>query len=193
MNHPLLLAREENEGSEPWIVEKKMFRFSIVFAVAIAHAYSSVAAPTSEWQSLVGPARSAAKAIIAGDNALGALNALNMAQRSLPPSTARPIDCWDMIVSASSKRHTDAVFAIQRANDAVGCYEQKRQIARTPAFSTSKNPGQESDEDFYTKVHPNQPRVGDVPGLPYQGAGTTERSIVNPCMTTDGHRVPNCQ
>jgi hypothetical protein len=156
-------------------------------------ASSSLAGPESQWQTLVSPARAAAKLIIAGENASVALNALNTAQRSLPASTPRPIECWDMMISASSKRNTEAAFAIQRANEAVGCYELKRQIARQPAFSTSTNPNQESDEDYYTKVHPNQPRVGDVPGLPYQGSSTTERSVVNPCMTTDGHRVPNCR
>ena len=171
-----------------------MFRFStLLTAFIIAHASSSLAAPGSQWQNLIGPATSAAKTIIAGDNAMGALNALNLAQRSLPPSIPRPIECWDMMISASSMRHTEAKFAIQRANDALGCYQQKRAIARGPAFSTSTDSRQESDEDFYTKVHPNQPRVGDVPGLPYQGASTTERSVVNPCMTTDGHRVPICR
>ena len=171
-----------------------MFRFStVLIVVVIAHTSSALAAPRSEWQSLVGPAESAAKAIVAGENARSALNALNIAQQSLSPSTPRPIECWDMIMSASSKRQTEAKFAIKQANDAVGCYEQKVQKIRTPAFSTSTDPNQESDEDFYTKVHPNQPRVGDVPGLPYQGSSTTERSIVNPCMTTDGHRVPDCR
>ena len=170
-----------------------MLRFSaLVAAFVIAQASSLLAVPASQWQALMGPATSAAKTIIAGDNAMGALNALNMAQRSLPPSTPRPIECWDMMMSASSMRHAEAQFAIQRANDALGCYEQKRVIARAPAFSTSTNPNQESDEDYYTKVHRNQPRVGDDPGLPYQGSSTTERSVVNPCMTTDGHRVPNC-
>jgi hypothetical protein len=175
-------------------VEEKMFRFyTLVTAFLIAHASLSLATPASQWQTLMAPATSAAKTIIAGDNATGALNALNLAQQSLPPSSPRPIECWDMMISASSMRSTEAKFAIQRANDALGCYQQKRAIARGPAFTTSTDPRQESDEDFYTKVHPDQPRVGDVPGLPYQGAGTAERSIVNPCMTTDGHRVPNCQ
>ena len=48
-----------------------------------------------------------------------------------------------------------------------------------------------SDEDYYTRVHPDQPRVGDRPGLPYR-PDTSERSTVNPCMTVSGSRIPNC-
>lgn len=31
------------------------------------------------------------------------------------------------------------------------------------------------DEDYYMNVHPNQPRVGDNPGLPYTPSGSAEQ------------------
>jgi tetratricopeptide (TPR) repeat protein len=85
------------------------------------------------WGSLVGPARSAADAIIAGQGNPGTLNDLMAAQRSLPASIGRPIMCWDMMVSAYSKRLTEHDFAVDRAEQAVECYKGNQAQPRQPA------------------------------------------------------------
>jgi tetratricopeptide (TPR) repeat protein len=85
------------------------------------------------WASLVGPARSVADAIIAGKDSPGALNELTAAQRSLPLDVARPIICWDMMVSAYSKRLTEGDFAVGRAEQAVECYKGNEAQPRRPA------------------------------------------------------------
>ena len=68
-------------------------------------------------------ARAAADAIAAGEVGPRVLDPLRRAQLALPPDVARPIDCWDMMVDAQSKRITSPDYAVRRAQQAVACYE----------------------------------------------------------------------
>ena len=68
---------------------------------------------------------------------------------------------------------------------------EREQRARTPQDALNKAWSEEGAKDYYTKVHPNQPRVGDEPGITF-APDTSERSAVNPCMTVRGSRIPNC-
>src|SRR4051794_5269043 len=47
-------------------------------------------------------------------------------------------------------------------------------------------------EDQYGQFHPEMSRTGDAPGVPYV-PDTSERSVVNPCMTYGGSRVADCR
>ena len=64
----------------------------------------------------------------------------------------------------------------------------------TPARSTSaRDAERERWADFYTRAHPDQPRVGDVPGQPYQPVPDwNQQDAANPCLTPSGHRRPGC-
>src|SRR6266446_2052002 len=73
--------------------------------------------------SVVLAARAAADAIIAGENAANELSRLNKAQRELPPSVPRPIQCWGMLIDAMSKQRSRPDYVTPQAQRAVACYE----------------------------------------------------------------------
>jgi len=83
-------------------------------------------------------ARAARDAIDSGQDPRGAMAALNRAQHCAPPSASLPIDCWDMMVSAQSKRSTDPQFSSQQAARAVACYDGQPNPAIKQAAATAR-------------------------------------------------------
>src|SRR5262249_50515994 len=79
--------------------------------------------------SLVQAAEAAAQAITQNSDP-SALSRLNRAQQSLPPSCPRPIQCWDMMIDAQSKRRIDPDYSTRRSQQAVACYAGKSDTPR---------------------------------------------------------------
>jgi|GEM_PF-6207323 len=107
-------------------------------------------------------AHRAADAIIAGDNnSSQALTELNRAQQALPPNVPRPIECWDMMVDARSKRSSDPAFAIQRAKQAVVCYDGSQAAVQDQGRPSQSGPGR-----LQGHVEQNAAPTGGAGGLP---------------------------
>jgi len=86
--------------------------------------------------SVLTAAQTAMSALTSGQDGSAALYQLDKAQRCLPPSAARPIDCYDMMVDAQSKRGVNPQYSVQRAKQALECYE-----AKVPRDAEGQNPG----------------------------------------------------
>ena len=92
------------------------------------------------WKGAVVPAaRSVAKAIQAGPTSPQVMKPLIEAQQALPREVPRPFICFDMMVDAKSKRLGRPEYAIQRARDALECYEGKP-ITAGPTPQQPKKP-----------------------------------------------------
>ena len=78
---------------------------------------------------LVQAAEAAAEAIAANADP-SALNRLNRAQHTLPPNCPLPIQCWDMMIDAQSKRHIAPDYSTRRAQQAVACYAARSDTPR---------------------------------------------------------------
>lgn len=151
---------------------------------ALAMLVLAAAAPAAElsppWRRVVEAANATASAIGEGRTGPEAMSPLIDAQRELPPSFKRPIECWDMMVDAASKRRQDQHSGVLRAQEAARCYQVKAsgraaaEAAVAPAEAAAAR-AEWTDDD--TRAHPNPPRVGSA----------------NPCLTADGHRVPDCR
>ncbi|MGH7124793.1 MAG: toxin glutamine deamidase domain-containing protein [Stellaceae bacterium] len=84
---------------------------------------ASAKRPPASPSSVADAARAVGEAIAGGDTGPHVLDPLEVAVRALPPEVARPIDCWDMMVDALSKRKIRPDFAIARARQAEQCYQ----------------------------------------------------------------------
>jgi hypothetical protein len=123
-----------------------------------------------------------------------AVSRLSKAQASL--SGARPQQCLDMMQDATSNFCLESEAwckpiyrkqSVQRARDALACYREEK-IQGGPVEPVSSDArlrqAEQAGIERYTKVHPDQPRLGDVPGQPYIPTGRVPRTPVrNPCAS----------
>jgi hypothetical protein len=180
--------------------------------IACALALMLVTAPQArgrsnpQGQSLIGPAEAAATAIITGKPravVMDAMSRLGNSQASLPG--ARPQQCLDMMQDAAFTfclateswcKPINRDHAIARARDSLACYrgEKGSPGAVKPVVSEEGDPAlrkaEEEGIDRDTKVHPDHPRVGDVPGQPYIPSRVRRSSAPgNPCANIN---LPGC-
>ena len=177
-----------------------------IFGSRRPHCYRGNGSPV-EWsiepRSLIAPADGAAGAITTGRPravVMDAVSRLSNAQAAL--SGPRPQQCLDMMQDAASNYclATEAWCkasyrdqAVARAREALACYhgEQAQGGPVEPVSSDERlREAEQSGVDRYTKVHPDQPRVGDVPGQPYTPRrGPQGSKATNPCANIN---LPGC-
>ena len=158
----------------------------------------------SAWPTLVPQAEAAERATENGQSRLAVsdtLERLGKAQASI--TGPRPQQCFDLMQSAASNlclpseawcKDHDRTHAIQLARDAVGCYRGDVAGAKpeSPSGSGDSNlrKSEQAGYDFYAKVHPGQPRVGDVPGQAYvPGSAPRANPSSNPWVNIN---LPGC-
>lgn len=161
------------------------------------------------WRLTLWLADAAATAITTGQPravVMDAMSRLSNAQASV--SGPRPQQCLDMMQDAAMNfcvateswcrpsYRAHGIDRIDRAQEARACYRGKKAqpVAVDPMASDASDPALRKAEkqgiDRYTKVHPDHPRVGDVPGQPYIPGRAPQRSPVqNPCANLN---LPGC-
>ncbi len=182
-----------------------MFRYlSLIAAPLLLAAVDVYAQSQSQWPSLVAPAAAVANAIVSDQPraaVMDAMSRLSNAQASL--SGPRPQQCMDMMQDAvftfcrASEpwcRNVNRDHSISQARAAMACYRGERAgagVAPSGAAADERlRKAQEAGADYYTRVHPGQPRVGDVPGQPYIPRGGSSGSAAgNPCANIN---LPGC-
>jgi hypothetical protein len=137
---------------------------------------------------LVQAAEAAAEAI-AGNADPSALNRLNRAQHTLPPNCPLPIQCWDMMIDAQSKRRIAPDYSTRRAQQAVACYAGKSDTPRlhggvstTPEEQQQRSSPSASGQDLPL---PGGPTIFDQPAM-----ADTLKPISDPSGTYDVYRRP---
>ncbi len=80
--------------------------------------------PTTACPGLVAQARASRAAIDAGTPGPGPLISLTKVLQQCSPAFPRPINCFDMMVDAASKRQANPSYSQGRAREAVECYER---------------------------------------------------------------------
>jgi len=78
--------------------------------------------PAASMADVFNAATQAAAKIKGGDTGPNVLQPVQQAQRNLPAQVQRPIECYDILVDAVSKRRIQPDYAIGRADQAVACY-----------------------------------------------------------------------
>ncbi len=80
--------------------------------------------PTAACPGLVAQARASRAAIDAGTPGPGPLISLTRVLQQCAPAFPRPINCFDMMVDAASKRWANPSYSQGRSREAVECYER---------------------------------------------------------------------